>query len=892
VHRTDRRNGRRGGGVLLAIRNGVALSTQTLYPTRSNLSEYDFDFNLCKVNFNFCSLYLAAVYFPPGSSATTYSDFFHIIENLVLPNKKLIILGDFNLYSAGIIESDYTSFSNLFNLKQFSSVKNSLGRTLDLVLSNVGCTVVSECDEPLVPEDVYHPSTCTIVSFKHVSHRNDSSIPPLNRHNPQWNFSNGNFLALYNSLSTTDWTSLYEQINVNTALDIFYNKFYNSLDSCFPRRLIHLPKYSYPKWFTPEIIYNLRSKAYYHALWKKHRRTADYSKFSCLRNSLKCDISSAHKSYLTSIGRNIVSDPNCFWKYIHSLSSSSTTKDNAMMTLNNDPIENHGISDAFAKHFESLYSSIEPLLDPDSAGPSSATQDIQISAFDEKDMEYGFSNLSPKSSFGPDGLPPYVVKGCYEHISFPLKHIFNLIIASSTFPDAWKITRLRPLHKKGSRSEISNYRPIAVLSAPCKLFESILHIHINRQIDSRLSDSQHGFRLRRSTVTNLIVYNNFISNSMDKSIQVDSVYTDISKAFDRVDHDILLQKLCTFGASYSIICFFASYLKNRRQFVDYHGNESRIFRTNSGVPQGSNLGPILFLIFFDDIVKVITNSSCLLFADDLKLFRTIETPLCCAMMQSDLDAISQWSILNKLEFATSKCNIISFSRSRHTLLFPYTLSGIILNRVTEIKDLGVLYDAKFTFNQHILDISTRSSKMLGFVMRVSKSFENVRVLRTLYVSFVLSILEYASIIWSPNRSIHTIKLDRVHNRFLRFLYLRTYGFFPYDNDNKMNFPTRFLLGMLSLQSLSTRRVIVLLKHFFLLLRGFIYNPYILANINFHVPTNITRSSTVFKIPRRRTDVMFHDAVYRAISLFDGTIKVDLFFINYIMFVDVLNRLNL
>ena len=236
----------------------------------------------------------------------------------------------------------------------------------------------------------------------------------------------------------------------------------------------------------------------------------------------------------------------------------------------------------------------------------------------------------------------------------PLHYLFNLILKSLSFPQIWKEAFVTPVFKKDDPAHIDKYRPICILCNFSKIFESVIHKRIFFSVKSFITPFQHGFVERRSTITNLSCFSQYVSEALDDNSQVDVIYTDFNKAFDQIDHYVLLAKLGSFGLSNSLLQLFKSYLLDRKLFVKYKNFVSDGFCPTSGVPQGSNLGPLLFLLYVNDIVDLLTCQK-LLFADDLKLFLTVNTIQDCQLLQDNLHLLSAWSEKNFFLFPRKFC---------------------------------------------------------------------------------------------------------------------------------------------------------------------------------------------------------------------------------------------
>ena len=306
---------------------------------------------------------------------------------------------------------------------------------------------------------------------------------------------------------------------------------------------------------------------------------------------------------------------------------------------------------------------------------------------------------------------------------------------------------------------------------------------------------QHGFIEGRSTITNLLEQTDFIAKQLQKRSQIDIFYADMSKAFDKVDHKILINKLVSFGITGRLLNWFESYLQSRPVTIIFNGAKSRKFIQTSGVPQGSILGPLLFVIYVNDIVNQI-DCGKMLYADDLKMNSVIRSSDDAKRLQDDINKIKEWCNLNKLQLNYDKCFIMTVSNKIQNIEFAYSVDNIVLSKTHTFRDLGVTYDTKLKFSAHIDSIVKKSAKMLGFLMRTAKHLQNFDSLMLLYKSLVRSNLEYATQIWSPSADIYIQAIEKVQRRFTRFMYRKFQ--IPYQDYEQR-------LKTLNLETLAIRR---------------------------------------------------------------------------------------
>ena len=455
------------------------------------------------------------------------------------------------------------------------------------------------------------------------------------------------------------------------------------------------------------------------------------------------------------------------------------------------------ISNLFKEFFQSVYQ--EPIsFDPNKFNHLTAIQDpIHNISITRKEIKTAIKKIDKKKGPGPDLIPPTFLFKTVDTISEKLYHIFKTSLEMGTFPDIWKNSFITPIFKSGNKSDIRNYRGIAILSCIPKLFESIVTQKITSHLSGFISSKQHGFTKRRSTVTNLSVYTSYLRTEMAKRRQIDVIYTDFQKAFDRVDHKLLIFKLRKIGIEGAILDWISSYLTNRTQVVKFKNSLSEEINVISGVPQGSHLGPLLFNLFINDLGVLLTNCEFLFYADDLKIFKAISKPSDTDHIQTDLNSLNLWCFHNGMQLNVKKCNVITFSKLNHTIVNQYKIGNDTLERINLVRDLGVLFDDKLHFHHHIDKICNSSMSMLGFIKRRTYEFNDPYVTRTLYLSLVRPLLENACTVWSPCYDTYSNRIESVQKQFMLFS-LRNLGWSSYRLPRYEN--RLFLLNLITLKA--------------------------------------------------------------------------------------------
>ena len=363
-------------------------------------------------------------------------------------------------------------------------------------------------------------------------------------------------------------------------------------------------------------------------------------------------------------------------------------------------------------------------------------------------------NLDPTKSPGPDGVHARLLKELSEELAEPLSLIFTKQLEEGSLPKAWKEANVTPIYKKkGDKSNPGNYRPISLTSIVCKVMESIIRDEIMSHLNNNelLSCNQHGFVPKRSCVTNLLDIMDKWTETLDIGTPVDAVYLDFAKAFDSVPHNRLIKKVESYGITGKVRQWIAEWITDRKQRVTVQGSHSGWSKVTSGVPQGSVLGPILFVIYINDLPEGI-RSWCSMYADDTKLSTPADTEERRNRLQDDLDRAVQWADRWQLKFHTGKCKVIHLGskniQQKYTMKTHNSEERVTLEATTKERDLGVEVDNELKFSKHIESQVTKANRILGQIRRTFE-FLDKETMRQLFTSLVRPHLEYANAVWSP-----------------------------------------------------------------------------------------------------------------------------------------------
>ena len=390
--------------------------------------------------------------------------------------------------------------------------------------------------------------------------------------------------------------------------------------------------------------------------------------------------------------------------------------------------------------------------------------DIELT---EKDIIDAIGELKMNSAAGPDGIPAIFLINTKISIANPLKMILRKSLDEQKIPDIFKLAYVTPIHKGGSKLKPEQYRPVSLTSHVMKIFERVIKRNIMKHLTEQnlINSGQHGFVPGRSTQTQLLQHYCDIFETLSEDTRIDTIFLDFAKAFDKVDHDILLQKVFNHKIKGKIGLWLKEFLNSRKYRVVANGEMSEEQSVLSGVPQGTVLAAILFVIMISDIDENVKNSIVRLFADDTRISRKIESEEDKVLLQKDLDIIYDWANKNLMKFNEGKFEQMSHGENKNIKIEPYkTQSGNEIKIGETVKDLGITANSNLLFREHIDNIVTSSKIMSGILLRTFSTRQEAPMMR-MFNSYIKSKLEYCSIVWSPWHQNEINKLERIQKNF-------------------------------------------------------------------------------------------------------------------------------
>ena len=422
-------------------------------------------------------------------------------------------------------------------------------------------------------------------------------------------------------------------------------------------------------------------------------------------------------------------------------------------------------------------------------------------------------SLRPKSAPGPDGIGPRLLQDYSSALCRPLTEVFRLSLSHGQVPEDWKIANVSPIFKKGSKASPGNYRPISLTSISCKVLETIIKDNIVEHLDNNclIGNTQHGFVKGRSCTTNLLDFFEEVTNNLDNGTPTDIIYLDFAKAFDKVPHERLLAKLKSCGIDGTVLSWIRSWLTDRRQRTVLNGRHSSWSAVASGVPQGSVLGPLLFIIYIEDIDSCASLISCInKFADDTKISQPISDPDSHLILQDCLNKLADWANKWCMSFNEGKCTVLH--TGPRNPLNKYTLNGIELASTTREKDVGIHMTPNLKPSDHCSIVAGRARHILGQISR-SFHFRDRKTFLKLYTTYVRVHMEFAVPAWSPWQLGDIRKLEAVQQQAVNMIS----GLQGSTYEEK--------LSELGLQTLHERRVKFDMVETFKIVKGFSNSPH-------------------------------------------------------------------
>ena len=658
-----------------------------------------------------------------------------------------------------------------------------------------------------------------------------------------------NIASFKNCLQNETWDFVYLSNDIESAYRRFQGVLDQLLNSNFKKQTYTMNYKNQHPWMTGALRAQIKQKNKLHSLAISSRDDKIMDDYKETKKSLQSALRNSEIAYFSNQLDIHINDMGKSWKVLRTIlgkDQNKRKKQHSFFINNNYVTDSLQIANAFNKFFVSIgsllakeiKSDVNPLLYVDNNVNSIAT--FEVTSNRVRNVIMSLKN----SSAGHDELPPFVAKSCIDEYIEPLTHLINESLRTGICPSELKLARVVPIFKSGDPSLLTNYRPISILSFFSKVFERIVYDYLFDFIctNNILYDYQFGFRPKHSTQQAIITLIDKITKSLDNGDIVISLFIDLKKAFDTVDHRILLRKLYAYGIRGTMLKWIESYLSGRTQYVVFDGQESEIHGVQCGVPQGSILGPLLFILYMNDICNVSDIFFAIMYADDTSLVvngKDLNTLI--QLLNTALIDLCTWFKANRLSLNTTKTFYMIFHRTRikhmSGVANSIVMDNTILVKTSSLKYLGVIVDHKLNWIEHISYVRNKVSKGIG-IMYKARRFLNKKSLLSLYHSYIYPYLIYCIEIWGCAAPSHLHSLFLLQKKIVRIM-----TFAPYLAHTEPIFNS---LELLPVQKIFINRIgIVMFKYSCDMLPDPIANLYS-KNKDYH--SHNTRNKNHLKVP--------------------------------------------
>ena len=785
IERRDRPNDPHGG-VFIAAKKGLDLIRGKTVPNCEIL--------WCKININSSyKINVGAYYRPHSNDETSFEIMTQTFQELQKDtNQPIILAGDLNYPGVDWITRElkkdcpssrlHKEFMEFLEANELTQLINQPTRNeniLDLVITNSPDTVHGV---KVIPGISDHDG-CAVVEF----HFPTKQVRP--KYKCVQNFALADWLAFHQDLEKVK-CNIISKADTATA-DELYSEFAEAIEEGIRK---YIPTKSFREnkklpFVTKYIrkLINTRNRLYKKLQRQRSNKCSrnddklemTLGKFKELKCIVQLELRKAYWSYVERIlgvtisedsesGIQQTSNLKQFYKFIK---SQRVQNSNISMLKESDCTftSSKEKADVFNRQFTSVFTMETPFDHLNNrANFCDAMEDITFSVGGIHSL---LRKIDVSKAKGPDNISPKILKELADVIAPILAIIFQVSYNSGQVPSLWKTANVVPVFKCGDKTNPANYRPISLTCICCKLMEKIVLRNIldHNNDHNILNRMQHGFRSKHSCETQLIEFTSEIINNLEKGYTTDVLVMDFSKAFDKVGHDRLLAKLNYYGIQGKTHFWIKAFLENRTQRVVVDGAFSSEAKVTSGVPQGSVLGPCLFLFYINDLPNQLS-STVRLFADDTIVYRTIHNSDDETKLQEDLDKLAEWEKNWQMEFNPDKCKVLRIAKSKMqnlNLNTHYNLHGKSLEMAKEVKYLGLTITSDFSWNAHISNINSKANRTLGLLKRTLK-LRSRHLKATAFKTIVRPVIEYASSVWDPYTEDNIKKLERIQRRAARY----------------------------------------------------------------------------------------------------------------------------
>ena len=723
---------------------------------------------------NKAKLLIGTCYRSPSSNKENNGSLNMLLNTMVSNRRHVLMVGDFNFpeinwtdytcpkkpeHSASIfLETMKDNFLHQHVQKPTHHRGDQQPTLIDLVLTSEE-NVINNLIQTAPLGKSHHQ--CIIFNYVCTSTENTAQT------SSKYCYDKGDYSQMREKLETMNLAQQMEGMRTQEAWDTLSSAINELCQEFIPRIKTNRPgnKNKKPLWFNEKALQKIKKKSETYKKYLDTKEGKDYITYTRARNQAKKACREAVKDYEKQIAQQAKINPKKFYAYAKSKMTTTEgipdlqTKEGTIITSDEDK------SDLLNSFFCSVFTKENTASIPDPNNLGSSKNSLDKVDIDPDKVKKILRTLNISKSAGPDNMHPRVLKELSEQLAEPLTYVFKVSISEGVLPEQWKQANVTPLFKKGNKSDPNNYRPVSLTSIPCKMLEKIVRDALFQHLDKNayITECQHGFVPKRSCVTNLVEILDKWTENLDKGITMDAIYLDFSKAFDSVPHQRLIKKLEGYGISGNILNWIKSFLLDRKQRVKVNGFLSDWKEVTSGVPQGSVLGPVLFVLFINDLPEEI-NKSCSMYADDTKLYGPAEEH---EEIQLDLDRLVDWADKWQMKFNAGKCSVLHLGnknkRHEYSMRTHGSQNRVKLTSADVERDLGIQIDSQLRFTKHTETQVNKANRLLGLIRRSYVHLDKDSM-RSLFIALVRPHLEFANCAWGPHLEKDKNQIESVLHR--------------------------------------------------------------------------------------------------------------------------------
>ncbi|MES9882038.1 MAG: reverse transcriptase family protein, partial [Sedimenticola sp.] len=770
-----------GGGLLVYVRNGLNAKR------RLDLELFEISCIWLEITPEKGKQFLVGCMYRPPDSKVEWADRFEdCIDHVANEGKEIIILGDMNKnLLCDQISAEWLNFIHSLGLSQMVAEPTRVTSTTSTLIDHVYTNYEENISEVKVSK------LCTSDHYAITCNRKLNYCVGKNSHQSitYRSFKHFNEPAFVTELNSVPWEVIQNFEHIDDILETWMTLFLDVVNKHAPLRVHRIKKKIQPDWLSAEILDIIKER-------NKCKINGQIEQYKFLRNKVSAMIqTSKTDSYKSKIEQG-KDDPRSIWKLFKEFGASKNDgcSENILGIKDENNIlctEKVNVANIFNNYFVNIASKLKENCSYSNSEELKAfinsnipnNVNFSIPEINETFVYTFLSNLDLSKATGLDFIGPRLLKISSAHITNSVTYIVNKSITSSTFPKSWKQAKVNPLYKSGAKDEVNNYRPISILPTLSKLIEKWIQRHLMEYLNSfnLLHQTQSGFRAGHSTESALIVLIDHFLQAINQGKLVGCILVDFRKAFDLVDHKILLEKLKMYKCSEQCVKWFQSYLEQRSQIVSINGERSEGLSIQYGVPQGSILGPVLFLLFINDLPLMLSETvkGTDLYADDTSIYDIQSDKFELQNnLQQALGKLGKWCKSNGMLLNTDKTKVMLLTtRQKRTSMADKTLElkydNIDLHMTTGDKILGIHVDENLQWNDHFKLICKKVSTYLWLLSRI-RPYLSIELRTLFYKAYIQPHFGYCSIVWGKSSCLNVAKITKLQRRACKLILAEQY----------------------------------------------------------------------------------------------------------------------